>query len=404
MRVLQANKFFYVRGGSERYYFDLCDLLVQRGHQVEHFSMRHDRNVPSPDQAFFVSPIDLNACRGIAAKARAASRIIYSREAGHKMGQLMDARRPDLVHLHNISRQLSPSIIGQARKRGIPVVQTLHDLFLVCPAHSFFVKGAPCEACKAGAFWHVVPRRCIDGSLTSSSLGALEAYLHAWLGLYKHVGRFIAPSLFLKSKVAALGWIADRLVHLPYFVPLGPDWSASNEGYVLFTGRVSTEKGVGTLIDAAGLCKTVRFVVAGEGLELDGFKQEADRRGLANLEFAGYVKGEALEHLLAGAACVVVPSISYENLPLSILEAFARGKPAVAADSGGIAELVRNGETGFVFERGVAASLAEALGKLLGDESRRLAMGRNAREIIATEYSPESHYHRLLSIYEELLK
>jgi glycosyltransferase involved in cell wall biosynthesis len=404
MRVLQVNKFFYVRGGSERYYFDLCDLLRQQGHSVSQFSMRHARNLPSPDEAHFVSEIDLNACRTAGSKARAALRILYSREAGSAIGRLVDSSRPDLVHFHNISRQLSPSIIDAVGGRRIPMVQTMHDLFLVCPAHSFFTAGAPCEACKFGAFWHAAKLRCIDGSLASSVLGTVESYLHAWVRVYRKIGAFIAPSLFLKSKVDCLGWIKNRTVHLPYFVPPGPDYSARSSGYVLFAGRVSREKGVGVLLDAASMCRAVEFVIAGEGPEADDYRRTAARLGLANVRFVGYVKGEALEKLLAGARCVVVPSISYENLPLSILEAFARGKPAVAADSGGIGELVKDDVTGYLFERGVSASLAEAIERMCFDERRAVRMGKTARQIVASDYSPAAHHRSLMAIYESVLK
>lgn len=404
MRILQVNKFFYVRGGSERYFFDLCRLLEKRGHAVAHFSMKHERNLPSEDSPFFVTTIDLNAPMGSGSKMRAAARVIYSYEARKRIAQVMDAEKPDIVHFHNISRQLSPSIVDAVHSRGIPMVETLHDLFLVCPAHSCFVDGQPCEACTSGDFWHVVPKRCIDGSRASSLLGCMESYLHAWLGLYKKIGRFIAPSLFLKSRVASLGWTADRLVHLPYFVPLGPDYSRRTDGYVLFTGRISTEKGVGTLLEAAGLARAVDFVLAGEGPELESFKYQARRLGLTNVRFVGYVKGDALERLLEGACCVVVPSISYENLPLSILEAFARGKPAIAADSGGIAELVRDEVTGYLFDRGVAVSLADAAERICSDHGRRTKMGRTAREIVSREYSPESHYQKLMAIYQDVTR
>jgi len=404
MRILQVNKFFYIRGGSERYYFDLCDLLKAHGQAVAHFSMKDDRNLPSEQAPYFVASVDLNTCKGLAPRARAAARILYSGEAKRNIGRLIDTWRPDVIHFHNITRQLSPSIVDAARARGVPMVETVHDLFLVCPAHSFYKGDGVCEACGGGAFWHAVTGRCIDGSLASSALGALEAYAHNRLGLYKKIDRLIAPSLFLKSKISALGWVAGRVQHLPYFIPLGPDYSERNEGYVLFAGRVSKEKGVGTLLDASAICKGVEFVVAGEGPELEDFKRYARSRGLANVRFAGYVTGEALERLIAGSSCVVTPSLSYENLPLSILEAFARGKPVVAADSGGISELVRDGVTGYVFERGVPVALAEAVERVFSDEAQRVKMGRTAREIAGTEYSPGEHYRKLTSIYEDVAR
>lgn len=403
MTILQVNKFFYLRGGSERYFFDLCRLLGDRGHDVIHFSMKHPRNEPSAQERYFVSEVDLNAPMGSLRKARAALRILYSSEAKSRIGRLMDEVRPDVIHLHNVTRQISPSIVDAARQRGIPMVQTLHDLSLVCPAHSFFTGGRTCEDCAGGKYWHAVAKRCIDASLSSSLVGTFEAYLHAWLGLYKKVGVFIAPSLFLKTKVSSVRWVSERIVHLPYFIPSGPDYTSAGQGYVLFAGRISTEKGVGTLIEAASKLEKVRFVIAGEGAELEGFKKLAQRQGLANVEFAGYVSGEGLEALLEGCGCVVVPSVSYENLPLSILEAFARGKPVVGSDRGGIPELVIDGVTGHLFDGNDADSLARALNRTLGDDRKRREMGRRARELVERAYSPGSHYERLMDLYKGLV-
>jgi glycosyltransferase involved in cell wall biosynthesis len=208
--------------------------------------------------------------------------------------------------------------------------------------------------------------------------------------------------MFLKGKVSTLKWIRNRISHLPYFIPPGPDHADINEGYALFAGRISREKGVGTLLDSAALIKDIRFVVAGEGPLLDEFRKEAGERGLANIEFVGYATGERLEGLLKGAGCVVVPSISYENLPLSILEAFSRGKPVVASDAGGSPELVENGTTGYVFRRGDPDSLSEALQKTMSDEGHRAEMGSRARALVVGRYSPDHHYRRLMDIYEDL--
>ncbi len=403
MKILHVNKFFYVKGGSERYYFDLCRLLSAKGHEVLHFSMRHPRNQPSSQAQYFVSQVDFNSPMGPASRISAAMRILYSIEAKKKIGNLVDRLKPDIVHFHNINRQLSPSIIDALSSRSIPMVQTLHDLSLVCPAHSFFVNGKPCEECGAGAYWHGIPKKCIDGKFTSTLLGVAEAYFHKWLGIYRKIAKFIAPSKFLGSKIARLGWTESRIVHLPYFVPQAPDYSGFNNGYVLFAGRVSEEKGVGVLLEAAKSLKKRSFIVAGEGEALKEYCRKAVENNITNIEFIGYVKGDDLENLIKGAACVVVPSVSYENLPLTILEAFARGKPVVGSRAGGIPELVKDGETGYTFEPGSGEALAEAIESTVSDETRRTNMGIGAREFIGGEFSAEYHYGRITSIYEEIL-
>ncbi len=402
MRILQVNKYFYIRGGSERYFFDLSRLLQERGHEVFHFSMKNERNDASDQEGYFVSEIDLNAPMGPGRKIQAALRLLYSSEAKNKMAKLLDEFRADIVHFHNITRQLSPSIIMAAADRGVPMVQTMHDLSLVCPAHTCFVNGHACEDCAGGSYWHAVPKRCIDGLLGSSALGSFEAYLHAWLGLYKKIDTFIAPSLFLKSKVSSLDWMTGKIEHLPYYIPLGPDYSGVDEGYVLFAGRITVEKGVGTLLEAASRLSGRRFIIAGEGPLLDDFKQDAVSMGVSNVEFVGYAKGDDLERLLRGASCVAVPSIWYENLPLSIMEAFARGKPVVASASGGSPELVKDGITGYLFEPGNADSLVASLERTLGDEAARTGMGRRARALVGGDYSDAVHYERLMNIYERV--
>jgi glycosyltransferase involved in cell wall biosynthesis len=365
--------------------------------------MTHPRNEPSPDEDGFMSHIDLNAPMGVREKLSAVGRILYSKEAARRMEAIIDRHRPDLVHLHNISRQISPSILAVTSRRGVPTVKTQHDLSLVCPAHSFFVGGEICEECAGGRYWHGLAHKCIDGSAGSTALGVFEAYFHDVMGLYKKVNWFIAPSRFLKEKVSTLGWIRDRISHLPYFIPLGEDWTARNDGYVLFAGRISEEKGVGTLLDAAAMLPGTRFVIAGEGAELPRFREYAAEKNIRNVEFPGYVTGEALEALLEGASAVTVTSNSYENLPLSILEAFARGKPVVGSDCGGISELVENGETGYLYKRADAGSLAGAIENLVSDENARLRMAGKARELVSGEYSEDYHYDRLMEIYARVM-
>jgi len=285
------------------------------------------------------------------------------------------------------------------------VVQTLHDYKLVCPNYMMFVNGRVCERCADWRYWNACARRCMRGSLSSSALVCLEAYVHRILGSYRrHVRFFIAPSRSMRDRVIAHGIDADRVVHVPHAIDLsGYAVRSGDEGYAVFVGRLSEGKGVMTLLRAAALARDVRLIVVGTGplsAEAEGY---AARKGLANVEFVGYHEGESLKSLVAGAAFVVVPSEWYENAPLAVYEAFALGKPVIGSAVGGIPELVLEGLTGLLYPAGDAEALAARLRELWADRSRAADMGRAARRRVEEEFGSERHYDRIMEIYERAM-
>jgi glycosyltransferase involved in cell wall biosynthesis len=174
VRVLAVNKFFYVKGGCERYFFDLEELLKSRGHEVRHLSMTHPRNRPSSDSRFFVSEVDFSRKEPLGRALRKGMRVIYSMEARRSMDAVIKETSPDVVHLHNIAHQLSPSILGSTKRRGLPVVQTLHDYKLICPVYVLMRDGRICEDCRGGRFYNVAMKGCHPGGFAAALAHAAE--------------------------------------------------------------------------------------------------------------------------------------------------------------------------------------------------------------------------------------
>jgi len=405
MKVLAANKYYFVKGGAERYFFELNHILERRGHEVVPFAMRHPSNEATDYDDHFVSFEAFDESDGLAARVRAASRILYSREARRCIERLADETSPDVAHLHNVAHQLSPSILYGLKSRGVPVVQTLHDFKLVCPNYSMFVDGKTCERCGTWRYYNAVIHRCMRGSVTSSALVAIEAYVHKLLGSYsRNVDMFVAPSRQLRDRMIAHGVSADRIVHLPYSIALD-DYTPSYEsaGYGVYVGRLSTGKGLETLVRALTGDRDIRMKIVGTGPLADNLGRVVEREGLTNVEFVGYRKGEELRSLVAGALFVVVPSECFENSPLTVYEAFAQGKPVVGARVGGIPELVSDGESGVVFESGNHEDLAEKMRALWNDPERAAEMGRAARERVETHFGPDVHYQKMMAIYEGVM-
>ena len=406
LRVLLANTYHFRGGGDSTYTFNLAELLRSRGHEVAFFAMQDRRNIGDPNSDLFVTQIDfreLNRHKTVLAGVKVLGRSVYSIEARRKFRLIVERVRPDVVHLQNIHAHITPSIIFEARQRGVPVVWTLHDYNLVCPNSHFLVdsSGERCEACGSGAYYMAAIRRCKKGSFRASAMSSLEAYAHRMMRVRERVDAFLTPSGFLRDKLLQRGFPARRVHHLPLFVPdetfrAGGD----HRGYFLFFGRLEPIKGIRPLLEACRMSPDVRLMMAGQvGEQLAG--ELADLP--PNVEYLGMKFGEELRALVDGAQAVVVPSLWYENQPFSILEAFALGKPVVASDLGGMTELVGDGRRGLLVAPGEARAIAEAMRWMARHPEEARRMGEEGRAYAMQVHGAEPHYAALMRVYKEAI-
>lgn len=406
MKILQVNKYHYVKGGAERYYLDASRRLAARGHELIPFAMQDARNEPSPHARHFVHGIDYRSRLSPLRKVREALHAIYSVETRRKVRALVAETRPDVAHLHNIYHQLSPTVILELAQLGVPMVMSLHDYKVICPGYLLMTHGEICERCKGGRFRNAFLHRCLLDSYPASAVGWMEATLHRRLRTYDRIARFLCPSQFLLEKFAAFGVPRERLVHFPYFLPVEeytPAYAASD--YFIYLGRLSREKGIATLLEALRERHGARLTcrILGEGpLEAD-LKRRAAKWGLERVEFAGYQQGEALHRTIREAAFTVVPSEWYENLPFAVLESFALGTPVVGSRIGGIPEMVEHGDTGLTFTAGDPSDLARAIDWMEARAADAIEMGRRARQVLEARYAPEPHLERLERLYRRVL-
>jgi glycosyltransferase involved in cell wall biosynthesis len=402
-RLLSINNYYYRRGGSEAVYFEHNRLFESAGWQVVPFSMHNTLNLTSAWSEHFVADTEGADQRSPFAKITRAMAAIYSIEAARRIRQLIAVSRPDIAHAHNIYHHLSPSILVELKRRGIPVFLTLHDLKLACPAYKMYVDGAVCEACHGGALRNVIKNRCIKNSTAMSALVWLEATVHKALNLYQNsVSRFVVPSRFFIEKFAQWGVDTRNFSHVPNSIDVEAFKPEAEPGDdFVYLGRLVVEKGVDTLIRAAALAR-VRLRIVGTGPEEAALRQLAAETG-GEVEFAGYLTGDALRAAVSSARAVVVPSEWYENAPISVMEASALARPVIGADIGGIPELIREGETGFLFNSGNVESLVETLTKVQRLPSSQLQrMGAAGREWMRAEFSPAAYRDRMLGLYGQV--
>ncbi|MGH6850103.1 MAG: glycosyltransferase [Methylocella sp.] len=401
--VLSINTYHYPKGGSEIIYFANAALMQRHGWTNSFFAMHHPSNLPCEDSQYFAEHVDFGAPAPLRKKAAVAARIIYSREARAKLARLVDTRRIDVAHAHNIYHHLSPSVLVELKRRGIPVVMTVHDLKLACPAYTMRNESGVCERCKGGRVWNVAIHRCIKGSVALSGVIMVESAIHKALRIYaRHIDRIVAPSAFYREKLIEWGWPAEKLVHIPNFVSdAAPPAATPGGDHLLYFGRLTPEKGIATLI-AAAAASGVSVRIAGRG------PQEEELRTLANslgapAAFVGFLSGDALWAEVDAARAIVLPSEWYENSPMSVVEAFQRGKPLVGARIGGIPELIEEGRTGWSFRAGDVADLARAL-TVASDagESQLAEMSAACRQLVSSRFSEQAYFEAMSALYENL--
>lgn len=402
MKVLMVNKFYYIKGGSETYYFALKRLLESKGHEVIDFSMQDDKNFWSPYSSYFVKNVDYNGKNSVTDKMKAAANIVYSVEAKKKFECLIKETKPDVIHLHLFQHQLSPSILDVIRKNHIPTVYTAHDLKMLCLNYKMMHHGRLCEECKNGKYYHCAIHKCVKDNFFKSCVNVVEGYVHKWRHSYDTIDQIITPSAFYKKMFEQFGISSDRVVHIPNFLDkTKPEVKASidREQYYLCFGRLSEEKGIGTLLDAAINTK-ICLKLVGTGPMEDSLKQYVSKKKAHNIKFLGFKTGKELSDIVGNAKAVILPSEWYENGPYSAIEALQLGRPVIGSKIGGIPELVQG--NGYLFESGNVDSLQKAILKL--ERLNRLeydSLVENSFRLFEQSYTPKIHFRLLKETYEK---
>jgi glycosyltransferase involved in cell wall biosynthesis len=379
--LLLINKFYHDKGhagGVGRYLVQEEEDLSAAGWDVIPFAMADADARPSVWERYFVRARDYSEARYGGSTASDALSLIWNREAARKLDALLTETRPDVAHLHNIYHHLSPSILPVLKRHGIPVVMTLHDLRLLCPAIHMLRQGQVCEKCKGGRLHQAVLGKCVKDSRGASLLAAVETAHQKWRGLYTNgVQSFLCPSRFYLQKFREWGYPAAKLVHLPNFVDL-EFWNpavipaeAEQDAYIYF-GRISREKGLRYVLEAQKLWEDghrtgriaeapLKLLVAGTGPCAGNLQAKAAMLKLETIEMLGPLGIDELRRQLGRARFSVLPSIWYENGPMAALESLAAGIPLVGSSRGGIPEMITEGVTGFVTAPGDPVDILRGL-------------------------------------------
>lgn len=404
-KLLSINNYFYLRDGAATVFFQHNDILKENGWDICHFSMQHAKNQQSPWSDYFVDEMEFGQQYSLTQKVLKAPRFIYSLQARRNLANLIDQQNISICHCHSIYHHISPSILSLLKARGIPTVMTMHDLKPACPTYFMFRHGNICEECKGGKIRNVVRHRCSKGSLLYSSMVYFETIVHRLLSSYeKNIDCFISPSEFYIQKFSEFGFTESQFVHIPNPINIAKKDQfspTSKSPYIMYAGRLSEEKGVDVLLKAAALAR-VKVLIAGDGPEKEALKELAENLSV-EAEFLGFMPHATLMPLLASARVSVLPSVWYENAPMSILESLAVGTPAIGSAIGGIPEMLAPHDGGHLVEAGNVEMLAEILAryKYMPDSTLH-SQAETGFKFVRKKHCREQYLHAIAALYSNM--
>ena len=327
---------------------------------------------------------------------------IYSPSGVRGMREALRRERPDVVNVHNLYPFISPAALFECKKAGVPVVMTVHNFRLICPTGLFMRNGMPCETClERGNEWSCVRYNCEHSRLKSLGYTLRNVYAR-WTGAYrKNVEAFACITDFQRQKLIAAGYDAQKMRVIPNFLPIPQSYRSGVGKYVAFCGRISREKGVDLILEAARRNPNIPFKLAGEVRDKELVEQIP-----ANCELVGYLSGDALSQFYQEAAFFVMASKWYEGFPMSILEAACYGKPTIGPAHGGFTEIIGRGDSaiGKLFEPNNLDDLERQIVSLWHAPDEIARLGQMAFEKLQCEYSSEVIYKKWDSLFQELVR
>jgi glycosyltransferase involved in cell wall biosynthesis len=403
MRILLINRFHHVDGGADRVYFNTGMLLAKHGHDVAYFSTLSEKNESTPYSYYFIDKIKTRNV-SLIDKVRAVRKYLFNKNAIESLQALIIDFKPDLAHIHLFYGTLSVSALTTLKNFKVPVVLTVHDYRLLCPVNSMLDKNSMiCEKCKGGKFYNCILKNCSEGSAFQSTIVSVEAYMR------KHffdplilVDHFIFVSKFSLNKHISYDIrYKTKSTQLYNFNPATIESKRFRGKYFLFFGRLSMEKGILTLLNSIENTD-FRVIIAGEGPLRNVVDSYAKK--CSNIDYVGFKTQAELVDIILDCSFVILPSEWYENNPMSIVESFNLGKPVIAADIGGIPELVDK-DRGFLFESKNSNSLLDAIivaSNISDFDYER--MSYNCFNFANNSFNERDHYIELMNIYSELVK
>ena len=387
MRVLLIHNFYQHFGGEDAAAQDDFQLLKARGIEVRMFS-RHNDEIKA---------------YGLLDKALFPIKTVSSPDTAKHLESTLREFPADVAYVHNIYPLISPSIYGALERRGIPIVQVLHDYRPFCANAWLYTNGQICERCVGGHHWNAVVHKCLHDSHLISATYAATMWNLKRTGAFDRVSAYICPSESARLLAVKNGIEPSKIVIRPHAVKLDEIVPGTTAGdYCLYLGRLSREKGIWTLLHAFDQLPDVPLLIAGTGPLAEEIQAYLEARSMRHVKLLGFQSGADKSRLLQNARVVIVPSNFFEVFGITVIEAYAAARPVIASDAGSLPFIVQDRKTGLLFPRGDASILRARVMELMADAEMALHMGKAGRRAAELHYTPDSAFESLMRVFEQV--
>jgi glycosyltransferase involved in cell wall biosynthesis len=385
MNILSVHNSYRTPGGEDQVFAQEADLLRAHGHKV---LLYHTSN----EQVTGKNPLVL------------LGNTIWNKQTYSELLDLMQRERPHVVHVHNTFPVISPAVYYAANEAGIPVVQTLHNFRMLCPAGTLFRDGHVCEDCVGKRVpWPGAMHGCYRGSRLATAAGAAMIAIHNYKQTWsKTVSAYIALTGFARDKFVEAGFPGEKILIKPNYLPTDPGTGEGQGNYALFVGRLAPEKGIDTLLDAwREVGNELPLQIAGDGPLAPEVERAASE--IPNVTWLKWLPRTEILQKMKDASVLILPSTWYEGFPMIIPEAFAVGLPVIASNLGSMSTIIDHQRTGLHFEPGNTASLAESVRWFCAQPNETAKMRAQVRLEYEMKYTAERNYAQMMNIYKLVL-
>lgn len=387
MKVLLVHNEYQQPGGEDVVFHLEHQLLSRFGHRVVTYRR---------------SNLEINDCSAIR-RLLLIRQMTWAEDSKREIARILRQEKPDVVHVHNTFTQISPSIYSECVEAGVPVVQTLHNFRLLCPAATFYRNGRICDECVTHGLGRSILHSCYRNSRGSTAAVAAMLAAHRSLQTWvRKITTYVALTEFARQQFIRGGFPGEKIRVKPNFAAPDPNQGTQSGGYAIFVGRLSPEKGLSTLLRAwHGLRNKIPLRIVGDGPLRTELTRYAEQNGLSSVRFMGRLDRAQTLEAIKEARFLILPSLCYENFPMTIVEAFAGGTPVICSRLGGMREIVAHQHTGLHVDPGSSDQLSDAVNWAWEHSPSMRAMGMAARREFELKYTAERNHSLLMDIYQQ---